>query len=280
MLHVPTGANTYCLTQPSWGTTRPNTANGTAVTPGTGAYGTYAQMVSSVTDDAYGIFINANTNFASNASRNTVVEIGIDPSGSTSYTSVVSGLVASGASEYTRNGSGVWYYFPLFIKAGSSIAARAYGSVATAIRVGCVLFSRPSNPAAIRKGSFIETLGVSAYTGTSITPGGASEGAWTSIGTTTLRTWWVQFGLQIATTDTAWTLAAHHVDVAVGNGSSYDVIISDANFCVDSGEYVGNPPLTAGVEWDIPAGSTMYMRVQSSGTPDSAYEAAVYCLGG
>ena len=89
----------------------------------------------------------------------------------------------------------------------------------------------------------------------------------------------MQFGFQVRSTDTAWTLAAIHIDVAVGDVSNKDIIIQDANFCTDSGEYVGNPPLTAGVEWDIPAGSTIYMRAQSSATLD-AYTGAVYLLGG
>ena len=279
MLHVPVGANTYCLTEPSWGTTRPNTANGTSVTPAVGSKGSYAALGSALTDDAYGILININTNFASTASRNTVVDIGIDPAGGSSYSVVIPDLICGGSSAYTRNGGGNWYYFPLFIKAGSTVAARAQGSVTTAIRVGAVTFERPANPSLIRKGSFVEAIGISLPGGTAITPGTTSEGAWTLMGTTTNRVWWLQFGMQVNTADTSWNLAAIHVDVATGDASNKDIIIQDANFCTDSGEYVGNPPLTAGVEWDIPAGANIYMRAQSSGTLD-AYNAAVYALGG
>ena len=279
MLHVPTGANTFCLTTPSWGTTRPASANGTSVTPAVGSKGAYVQLGSDLTEDAYGILINMNTNFGSAASRNTVVDIGIDPAGGTSYSVAIANLLCGGSAAYTRNGGGNWYYFPLFIPAGSAIAARAQGSVTTAIRVGCVTFSRPANPASIRKGSFVETIGITAPEGVVVVPGTTSEGAWTLIGTTTLRTWWVQFGFQVRSTDTAWTLSAIHVDVATGTASQKDVIIQDANVCFDSGEYMGNPPLTAGVEWDIPAGSNIYMRAQSSGGLD-AYTGAVYALGG
>ena len=65
----------------------------------------------------------------------------------------------------------------------------------------------------------------------------------------------------------------------MGDVSNKDVIIQDANVNVDSGEYLGNPPLTAGVEWDIPAGSNIYMRLQGSGTAE-AKNCAVYLLGG
>ena len=279
MLHVPTGANTFCLTTPSWGTTRPNSANGTSVTPGTGGYGSNVQLGSDLTQDAYGILINMNSNFVSAGSRNTVVTIGVDESGGTSPTDRITGLMCGGSAVYTRNGGGNWYYFPLFIPAGSAIFAKAYGSVATAIRVGCVTFGQPANAAMIRKGSYVETLGIGTYSGVAITPGTTSDGAWALVGTTTLRTWWVQFGFQVNTADVGWNLAAIHVDVAVGDAGTKDIIIQDANFCTDSGEYVGNPPLTAGVEWDIPPGSNIYMRAQSSGTLD-AYNGAVYLLGG
>jgi hypothetical protein len=232
-----------------------------------------------LTQDAYGILINMNTNFASAASRNSVVRIGIDESGGTSPEWRITGLLCGGASAYTRNGGGVWYYFPLFIPAGSAIFAAAYGSVATAFRVGCVTMNQPANASMIRKGSFVETLGIGTTAGTSITVGTTSDGAWTSLGTTTKRTWWVQPGFQVAVGDTSWGLGAIHIDVAVGNGSQYDIIIADQLFCTDSGEYTGNPPMTVGVEWDIPAGATIYMRAQSSTTLDS-YTCAVYLLGG
>ena len=279
MLHVPTGANTYCLTTPSWGTARPASANGTSVTPAVGSYGTAVQLGSDLTQDAYGILINMNTNFTSNTSRNTVVTIGIDESGGTSPTDKITGLLCGGASAYTRSGGGIWYYFPLFIPAGSAIFAKAQSTVTTAIRVGCVTLSQPANPAAIRKGSFVETVGITAPAGVAITPGTTGESAWTLIGTTTLRTWWVQFGVQQTTADTAWTLTALHCDVAVGTAGTKDIIIKDANVNFDTGEYAGSPQMAAGVEWDIPAGSSIYMRLQGSGTAE-AKNCAVYLLGG
>ena len=280
MLHVPIGANNFQLTEPSWGTTRPASANGTSVTPAVGSKGSYAALGSAISQDAFGILVNVNTNFASTASRNTVVDIGMDPAGGSSYSVVIPDLLCGGSSAYTRNGGGNWYYFPLFIKAGTTIAARAQGSVTSAIRVGCVTFSLPGNASMVRKGSFIEALGISAPGGTSITPGTTSDGSWVDLGTTSNRMWWWQFGMQVGTADTSWNLNAIHVDVATGDASNKEIIIQDANFCTDSGEYVGNPPLTAGVEWEVPAGAHIYIRAQASGTLETAYNAAVYGLGG
>lgn len=277
MLHVPVGTNTFGLTQASWGTTRPATANGTSLAPAVGSKSAWVSMVTAVTADAYGILININSNAGSNASRNTVIDIGVDESGGTSYTVKVADLLAGGAATYVV--SGLWYFFPLFIPAGSRIGIRAQGTVTTALRVGCQLLERPSNPAQIRKGSFVETLGITAPAGTSLTAGTTSEGAWTLVGTTTERLWWWQVGLQIDTADTSWNAVAIHVDVAVGDGSTYDVIISDLAVTTGTAETMANPPLTAGVEWSVPPGSSIYVRAQTSGTADP-FQAAVYGLGG
>lgn len=279
MLHVPVGANSFGLTLPSWGTTRPAAANGTSVTPAVGSKGSWAQLGSDLVDDTYGLLININSNSASAASRNTVVDIGVDEAGGTSYTVRIPDLLAGGAPTYSTGGSGQWYYFPLFIPAGSSVAARSQGSVTTAHRVGCVHLQRPMNQSSVRVGSYVEALGITAPAGTSVTPGTTSEGTWTSIGTTTNRCWWWQAAIQVPTADTSWNAAAIHVDVAVGNGTDFDVIIQDMAVVTSTAEAIVNPPLTAGVEWDVPAGSTIYMRAQHSGTLDT-YTGAVYGLGG
>lgn len=281
MLHVPVGANSFGDTPASWGTTRPAAANGTAVTPGAGAYGAWAQLFAATTQDTYGILINVNSNTGSAASRGTVIGIGWDESGGTSYTARVEGLLCGGAAAYNTGGSGVWYYFPIFIPAGSRIAARGNSTVATAFRVGAVLMQKPANPAMVRKGSFVEALGISGNIGTVIVPGTTAEGAWTLVGTTSKRCWWWQVGFQVAVADTAWGAGIMHVDLGVGDGTvgGTDVIIRDTPISMSTAEALTNIPISAGVEWDVPSGSNIYVRAQYSGTLDT-YTCAAYGLGG
>jgi len=137
----------------------------------------------------------------------------------------------------------------------------------------------PANPALIRKGSFVEAVGVSGTTGTVFVPGTASEGAWTLLGTTTLRTWWWQVGVQVSSADTSWLANAIHIDVAVGDATNKDIIIQDTNITTSTAEQSVNPPLTAGVEWDVAAGSSIYVRGQASGNLDS-YTAVAHGMGG
>lgn len=284
MLHVPVGANTYGLTSPSWGTSRPAAANGTSVTPGTGGYGSWYQLFSAISFDAFGIFLNINSNYTSAASRNTAIAVGYDPAGGSSYWDgiIVGDLICGNADSYTsggRSGNGTWYYFPFFIPAGSSIGVSAISTVATAFRVGAILYQKPMNPSMIRKGSWVSTFGASGYTGTNVTPGTTSEGAWVSLGTTSDRHWWWQIGVHLPSGDTSHNAAAVHYDLAVGDASNKDIIIQDLCIQPSAQESITNAPLTMGVEWDVPAGSNIYIRAQTSGTAETN-QAAAYGMGG
>lgn len=188
MLHVPVGAQSFGLTTPSWGTTRPAAANGTSVTPGTSSEGSWTAVGSALSYDGFGLLININSAFTASTPRNYVVDIGFDPAGGTSFTETIRDLLAGGATTYAAGG-GCWYYFPIYIPAGTAIGARAQGTNATALRVGWLVMQRPMNPSMVRKGSFCETIGLTAgaIVGTAVTAGTTSEGSWTSIGSTTNR---------------------------------------------------------------------------------------------
>lgn len=284
MLHVPAGANTFGLNTFSWGTTRPAAANGVSVTPATtNAYGTYVQLFSALTYPSRGIAININNNSGANASRNSAIRIGIDEAGGTSYTEWIGGLLAGGASPYNIGGAGLWYYFPIYIPAGSSIAVSARGTVATAFNVGAWLQQQPYKPEMSRRGAYVETLGVTlgaaSATGVTVTPGTTAEGAWTLIGTTTRRCWWWQVMLQHATGDTAWGANVLHMDLAVGDATTKDIIIQDYPVMANANEQASAAMNAAGCEYDVPAGSNIYARLQNSGTNDS-YQVAAYGLGG
>ena len=270
----------------SWGTTRPNTANGVAVTPNAAsdAYGTAVALGSALTSDCYGIMININTNAGSVASRNSVIQLMVDPNGGTSYTAVLTGLLCGSAGPYVTSG-GMWYYFPYFIKSGATIAVAARGSVATAFRVGYKIYQQPENALMMMKGKYFETLGVTVGTGTAvgttIVPGTTSDGSWTSIGTTTKDLWWWQVGFQLPVGDTSWGALAYHVDIGVGSATTPDIIISDALFTTTAAEQLEMVPNILGCTWNVPAGSTLYARVQNSGTNETGnYSLAIYGMGG
>lgn len=276
MLFVPAGANAFAAIE-SNAAGRPNTAQGTSVTPGVGSKGSWVQAVAALAQDTFRLLICINSNTASAASRNSVVDIGIGGSGSEIV--LIPDLIAGNATNYAAGGQGIWYYFPVAIPAGTRVAVRAQGTVATAFRVFIQAFQKPLNPSMIKRASFVEAIGMTVPNGVSLTMGTTSEGAWTLLGTTTKRCWFWQIGAQVTSGDTAHNTAAIHLDLAEGDGTNFNIILQDAVMYVSSTEATSISPITIGCEYPLPAGASIYARAQSSGSTDPLYVAA-YGAGG
>ena len=267
--------------------TRPASAFGTAVTPGSTTYGSYAQLISgaNVTDDVCRIVVRVNNVGISGSARDCVVTIGCDPAGGASYTDTIVDLVCGPASPHTPaasiTGLGVVFDFPLFIRAGTSIAAKAaVSSVSVAdINVRVDLYCRPSNPDRIRVGTYVDTIGTIAnQAGVAIVPGGASEGAWTQIGSTLTRPYWyLELGYGI--NDSTMVNNTIHVDVAIGDASNKKICISNAVILTTAGENIAKP--RAGEFGKATVADLLYARAQvGTGAADSANSIALYGVGG
>lgn len=287
MLYVPGGANVFGYVSSSTAGTRPaTTTQGTSVTPGTAGFGSYVQIGGDVANDTYGILIGITNNSANNASRRTVVNIGIDYTGSTAFTTLIPNLVAGGAPTYTTEGTGQYYFFPMLIPSGSSIGAQAYGSVATAIRVFTQRYLKAFNPSARRIASYAESIGESTFEGTNFTPSTtAANGTWTSMGTTVRDLWWWQVGVQGTSGDSSYAAnTTILVDVGVGDGTDAgtEIILKDIPIRQgNAAESFNNVPLLGGCEYQVPAGSSIYIRAQNSGANEGGnYNAVVVAAGG
>ena len=264
--------------------TRPAAALGATVTPGNNAKGSYAAVLTSgdMARDAFGLLININSNAVSAAGRDAIVDIGIDPAGGSSYTVKIPDLLGSCASPYNVGQGGCWYYFPLWIRAGSSVGARASVNNATVgtLRVTATAYGSPRNRKAIRVGTYVEAVGITAASsrGTTVTSGTTAEGAWTSLGTIARDSWWWQLGMGV--NDTTMSALAYHADLAVGDASNKTNIIENALVTTTAAEQLGIAPQYVDCQKVAPAGSTVYGRLQCSGTADSALSLAGYALGG
>lgn len=241
---------------------------GVVVTPGAssteGAWTAWATTAV----DVYGVFIRIANVATASLIKMQLLDIGVDPAGGTAYTPLVSDLVCGNAGNNLQGG--YQYYFPISIKAGSSIAVRAQCSNATAAdcRVYGILYGRPSNPEAIWTGTFSKTLGVTTGTaGTGVAAGTVVNvpGNYVAIGTTTHNMKYWQVGLQYSV---AGTVVLYQIDVAYGNGTAFNEILSKVN-----GVHSNSPAPASTYQrlhpesWcycDVPAGSTIYARVSSS----------------
>lgn len=262
-------------------TTRPAAAFGTSITPGNNSYGSYTEILSdaSVTKDCYGILININSIGAATTAKDSLTTIGIDPTGGTSYTDFIPHLLSSCASTFAQGAGGHWYYFPLYIPAGTAIAAK--GSVNNATvgtqRVAVWLYGAPLDPSSIIAGQGVEAIGAvtASSRGTTVTSGTTSEGSWTSLGATTKQCFAWQHGMGV--NDSSMTSGGiYTTDIGVGDGTNINIIEQDKRYFISSASEDLSGVLTPEAYFPVASGQTIYGRMQCSGTADSALSMAAY----
>lgn len=263
----------------------PSATPGTSVVPGaSNAEGSWTQVATAanIAQDVYAIAVLVAVGFTSGSQKNHLLDIGTDPAGGTSYTAVINNIVC-GQSDVAISGPRR-FLFPLFIKAGSSVAVRIQGSHATAgtVRVAVVFYGQPSNPEAILVGQYSETIGaITGSAGVSFTPGNAAEGSWQSLGTTTRALWWWQLCAQVS--NGTITAQYTHIDLAYGDGTNMVMIIENLVLGVyGTDERMGQPCLANAVEGfcEVPAGATLYVRGWCNTSPATGYNAVAVGVGG
>lgn len=285
MLFVPQGpdfqwyySNTL-TTQPS------AAAYGTNITPGTtaGSYGSWSQVATAgnMAQDTYGVFICFNNGATSASARNILCEMGVDNAGGTSYQSVIPYLIAGGAYPYTTAPGGIYYYFPLYIKSGSTVAFRAMSNLATTFNVSVYFYGQPRRPEAQRVGSYVDAFGVDVNNriGTVISPGTTNEGAWTQLGSATTRSyWWWQAGFGI--NSSSFGAATCHADLSAGDATNKKIINENQLWTVTSSEQNGCLPSFQNAYNNVASGQNIYGRAQQTGTPTTGTHMIAYGLGG
>ena len=247
--------------------------------------GSYATILTGGNNlyDSYGILININTIAVSTAATDSLTTIGIDPAGGTSYSNVILNLLSSCAGSYGILGCGVWYYFPIFIKAGSQIAAIGWINNATVgtQNVNITLMCQPRYPEFVKCGSYVDSYGVSTSTasGTNVTPGTTSEGAWTGIQANISRSaWWFQVGMGV--NDSTMTKLVQHLDVGIGDSGNKRLACNNTRVVTTTGEALYKPLSFMGCDMEAAVGDNIYARAQGSTTADSNTSVGVYAVGG
>jgi hypothetical protein len=280
MLWTPKGS--YGWSFSSTGATRVAAAWGTSVTPGNNTMGTYAQVLSAanVAKDVFGIYIQFNSNAVSAAARDTICDIGVDTAGGSSYTVLIPTLLAScAAPSIGATGSGLNYYFPLYIPAGSTVACRASVNNATVgtLRCGIRVVGAPRHRQNMHVGTKVIAYGISAgtSTGTAVTPGTSSEGSWTSLGTIASgdNPWYWQYGVGI--NQGTITAVAYSGDLGIGDGSNKAIVCEDRVWQGTTTEqWYDNGSIPS--HYQAAAGDIVYGRLQCSGTAVSGISMAAW----
>lgn len=264
----------------------PSATPGTSVTPGaSNAEGSWTQIASSanIASDVYGFSLQIAAGATSAAQKDHLVDVGVDPAGGTSYTSIIDDIVCGASPAFTVAGIRM-FYFPYFIKSGSSVAVRVQGNNATAgtVRAIARFYGAPSVPEAFRTGHYSESLGtITGSAGVSFTPGNAADGSWVSLGTSARDLWWFQpgYGISNATITAEYT----YIEYAWGDASNKRRIFQVMHVGT-TGETVGLKMQEHLLPWlayhPVPAGSTFYVRGRCNNAPDTGYHANLIGIGG
>lgn len=260
-----------------------STAGGVTVTPGNNTYGSYAQVIagSSVTDDAYGIWINVNANAVSGAARNSIAKLGLDQAGGTSYTDTILDLGCACAGDINAAGGGISYYFPLLIKSGTSvgIAVSVNNATVGTCKSYCRLFCKPVGIPP-RAGSFVRTFGSSPSTsaGTAVTPNGSgSKSAYVQLGSAVADTLWA-WCLGVGCNNSSMTNTAAGWDLAIGTSSQKQIVINDQLVMPGATETLSYiSPAMPGL---AVSGDLVYVRAGSNAPSATGLSAIAYGVGG
>lgn len=252
---------------------RPSTtAWGTSITPGSNTMGTATSLGITATKACYAIAVYISNSATSAAVRCGLTNIMMDPAGGTTYTTVLLPYLASGCAGpfggVTTNG--IFYYFPIYIPAGATIAAQAQANTTlTAFPVAVWLFTDPSNPETLAYGYKCEAIGAVTATsqGTGVTSGTTADGTWTSLGTSTQQNWWWQQGVQI--NNSVITAMAYSAQISADNNATTPKLITDDMIInTSSTEQIGyaNPSSPNRAMCSVASGTAIYGRMQCSGT--------------
>lgn len=235
-----------------------------------------------ITEDCYGISIVFCSGSTAAQATMFLTDIYIDPTGGSTWGSpVINNLAASSPSLIP--GGGDQYYFPLFIKAGSSIGARAQSSVVNArVRLGITVYGKPKYPELIKTGTKVYTFGATtaSTTGTTITPGSAGAiGSYVSLGPTSGNYFWWQVGNLI--NDTTQSVVNVRIDVAVGDSSNKKTVMEGVFRSGNSSEQSMKTAFGNFIPFaEVGPNQQVYVRAGCSAVPDSAHSAIVYAVEG
>jgi len=254
---------------------------GASVTTGAAAAtkGTPVQLIASTAFDAYWITILAGGYGLAATDSQGALDI---LTGAATEEVLIANLLmgfCSPTDSATGVGPKVWN-FPLYIPAGTRIAAQAAGQrVSTAMRVSVFLYGGDAMPP-FRVGRKVTTYGMGTVPfGTTIVPGAsAAEGAWTQITASTTEAHFCVVPSFQCGTDTTLTRLMYAYDIGLGAATETEMIQSYW-FAATDNEMMRGPENPMPAFFDIPSGSRLAARVSNSGVNDAGnYNTVLHCV--
>lgn len=253
---------------------------GTSITTGaaSGTKGTAVQLIASTGFDAYWITVIAYA--YGNTATDSQGCLDILTGAATEHVLIPNLLMGFCGTQALGPARGFKRWdFPLYIPAGTRLAAQAAGNrVSTALRVMVFLYGGDGSPA-FRPGSKVVTYGVTVPVGTTVVPGASgAEGAWTQITASTTEDHFALVPSFQPGTDTTLNTLAYALDLGVG-AATEEEIAQSYWFDVNSDEAMVGPLNSMPCMQDIPSGTRLVTRVSNSGVNDLGnYNVAIHAI--
>jgi hypothetical protein len=234
--------------------------SGTSLTTGGTAHtlgASFVELFASTTHDTHWVTLGALATAANNTRTDALLNIYKGANGSEVL--LIENFPAGWSGTFDTND---WRFLriPLFIPAGTRITAKAQAlQTSKTVRVHMELEGWGRAPSWTGRG--VEILGAapSSSIGTSVTPGTASEGSFTAIGTTTYEWGFIAPLIQGTLSDTTSSNNNMAVDVGVG-GSLYRGL---ENFMLGNVSNETGIMYSPGAFCRIPAGTALQLRAQA-----------------
>ena len=246
------------------------THTGEVITADTSAHtkGSYVALLPALEFDGFLSSVYITDTRTNSTDTSSLVDIGIDPAGGTSYTELINNVLAGHAQESVNHVGGRETVFPVYIPAGSTVAARMQSLVTggkTARVTVAVHGGIPSENPFPGQGPVI-TYGVTvgSSSGTTLPEVAAdTKSAWQEIiASTTHPHRGVTFGVQGA--DASDFGLPFLFDIGIGAAASEVVLVGDIYVPANGTEIWGNPFPTSAFRRPIPEGSRLSVRAQTT----------------
>lgn len=242
----------------TWGTTLTSHATVAHTEPTTPT-----QLIASTAfdTDMVRIYFHTNSGATTNSSSLVNIKVGAASSEVTIIPNLFAGFVGAGDAQAKRV-----YSFPLRIPAGSRISA-THRSVRTNTAVYCMIELLGGGDGHHWVGTGVEAVGANTADsgGTSVTMGTTSDGTLTSIGTSTYAWGYIVPG--VSGNDTTTNGSLHDWDIASGSATT-DLIPGLDQFLTRFSTSEASMGFVSGRYLHVPAGTTYYIRGQSSGAAE------------
>lgn len=258
---------TFGNPQNNFAATPSRTAPGTTVTASATPHtkGAWAQIFATTNYDVWGIQLKNNTDNATGAQSNILLDIGIGAA--LSEVAIINNMLLAGANSAAASQNTKSYWLPIYIPKGTRVSARIQSNIVS--KTTNLLLSLQGGPSSAPWPAFsgADCLGADTATsgGLAHTAGNTgTESTWTNIGVTAPRQYFAIMPVVQPAATTTLSNLIYHVELGITS-----VTLGEWVFATDTAEETMfiNPPLP--LLTNIPIGSQMMVRAECSGTGES-----------